>query len=280
MSTRGRLTIGFAPKLILPQGLLLLTGPPVTAPAWSSHSRCSPSPPLLSENIQSDCDEQTEAQHQQNGHHHQLLQVAGAAGWQRVPITKFCFQIFIFFHPQSYISIKLPGGDWSVPDGQWGFCLCWSGFGRFRPLPGGLGSRVTPGVAGWTLSHGTALLLDVINGHGLSVAVLCGQTEVVAQGGWGGHKAEAPILQVEVEVWGQAAVWTLPQLVGQLWRCRTVQPHHVVQRHEDQLTCRTRGWQTGWSLLRGQSRENLQTDWWWPYVECITVIYYCWQANA
>lgn len=45
-----------------------------------------------------------------------------------------------------------------------------------------------------------ALLFDMIDGHGLLVAILGGKAEVVAQCGGGGHKAQTPILQVQVQV--------------------------------------------------------------------------------
>ncbi|KAA8586094.1 hypothetical protein FQN60_007663 [Etheostoma spectabile] len=66
-------------------------------------------------------------------------------------------------------------------------------------LCGGYWVCLRPGVAGWSLSHEDALLFDIIDGHSLLVAVLSGQAEVVAQCGGGGHKAQTPILQVQLQ---------------------------------------------------------------------------------
>jgi hypothetical protein len=62
----------------------------------------------------------------------------------------------------------------------------------------------------------------------------------VAQGGGRGQEVQASILQLQVEVWGEAAVGSLPVAVGQARGLWTLQSHHLIQEHQHQLA-----WGTG-----------------------------------
>ena len=227
------LSVTFVQNLAPLEALLLHRGPSVRVSAGGPRLGGCPAPAALSEDVQQRGDEQTQAQHQQHRHHDQLLQVAGALRrLQGAPVQEL--RLFRLLRPQGHV----PAGGCRLS--LYSTCFCSLGPRRgTQPGPclcGGDGGVLGPAVAAGGLSHRAAPLLDVVDGHSLLVAVLRGQAEVGAQRGGGGHKAQAAVPQDQVQVWGQPAVGTLPQLLGQQGCCGTLQTHHLVQRHRHQLT--------------------------------------------